>query len=146
REILDHDVAARTQVFGYRDALGALQVERDAAFPLVVLVEVAARVGGRLLVAGVRGEQPRHAEARRGLDTDHLGPEVRELQGAERTRPHPGEVGDADSLQRRAAGHWQIPSATSASTSTSTSASTSRVCWPRVGAGERSIHGVAESL
>src|SRR6185369_15152009 len=134
------DVARGAEPLGDVERLGLLQVEREASLALVVLVEVAAPVRVHLEV-GERGEHARHADAGGGLDADHLGAQVRELQRAVRASPHPGEVGDANAGEGRA-GH-ATPSRASASTSRPSGARTSRVCCPSIGAGMRSSHGVA---
>src|SRR5262249_22695978 len=141
-EVLDDDVARGAEAARDLDGLGLLEVERDAALPLVVLVEVAALVRAHLEL-GERRQHARDADAGRRLDADHLGAEVRQLERAERAGPHPGEVGDADAFERTPR-HQTIPAAASACASTPISASTSAVCWPRHGAGRRISHGVAE--
>ena len=97
-EVLDDDVARAQQPRATASASRMLQVERRGSLSLVVLVEVAAAVRTRLEV-GERRQQARDAGASR-LDADHLGAEMRELQRAERARPHPGEVGDPDAGER----------------------------------------------
>ena len=125
------------------DGLGALQVERDALLPLVVLVEVAAAVRPRLEL-GERGQQARDAEAGRALDADHLGAQVRELERAERAGPHPGEVGDAEARERRAACHLRDPLADQRRGVEAHLGRAPRPCAARgTGPGVRSCHGVA---
>src|SRR5262249_40174520 len=95
------DVARADQVASDLDRAMVFQVERQALLSLIVLVEVAGAIDAGLTIRP-RWKEPRDADPAQRLDADHLGPEVCELQGTERARPHPGEVGDAYALDRPA--------------------------------------------
>src|SRR5262249_14378724 len=136
REVLHHDVARGAETLRNRERLGLLHVEREALLALVVLVEVAAPVRSHLEVRE-RRQHARDADARRRLDAHDLGAEMRELERAVRAGPHPGEVGDADAVERSAL------HAVASATSMPSGPRISWLCWPNVGAGRRISQGVA---
>jgi hypothetical protein len=102
-EILGNDVGRRHKLAGDGGPLGRFHVERYRA-----LVAVEGRKE-----PGTRGRQaPRIVAARRGLDLDHVGPEIGEDQAAARPHDHVHEFDDAQSGKRQilhhaaAAGAW----------------------------------------
>ena len=105
-EVLRRDVRARDEAAREIDSLGCLQIEDDAALPLVELIEIAAAVRSRDAV-WPRRQEPRHAWSLQRLDADHFGAEMGELQRRVRSGPDPGEIGDANAGERS---HVSVPS------------------------------------
>src|SRR5258708_29362655 len=96
---------------------------------------------------GPRRDYTRDTRTRAGLDTNYFGAEMGELQRAVRSRPYPGEVGDADALERKFYRHQMTPSRwnspSRAALRPSRAPKISPLCCPSAGAGIRISHGVA---
>src|SRR6185312_13920684 len=123
-----------------------LEVKRQRSLALVVLVEIAGAVEPAGLALRPRRQQAGNARAGAGFNSDDVRPEMRQLEGAIRTRPNPGEIGDSNALQR-SRGHQTIPlrfnSASRAALKPRRLPKISSLCCPSVGAGIRSSQGVA---
>ena len=132
-KIVDHDVAFGGEAAGEFDAARVLHVERDrkfAAIQVALEAELAVAELGRILA----------------LDLDDLRAVVGEDARRDRAGDYPGEVEDADAVQRQRRHDQITPSAKSAASAWGAIESSSRkispVCSPISGGRRDTRHGV----
>src|SRR6266849_3682063 len=101
-EVLDDEITLRDQFFSDGNAFGGCQVQQQAFLPLIPLVEQRAPVYPRLHIFGIERQPPGQIRARVRLNLDHLCTEMREMHGAEGTRPHPAKVRYPHTFKREA--------------------------------------------
>jgi hypothetical protein len=82
--VFDHDIRGRDQPLEDREPFRRLQVEAERPLVAVQVLHVEAMPVAAHAFIGI--------DARRRLDLQHVGPEVRENTDTCRACPHPGEV------------------------------------------------------
>src|SRR5690606_28251493 len=85
-----------------------LQVQREAALAGVAVGEVAAAVDALDLVLEGRSDA-KAVEPLAALDLDHVGAGIGQHLRCEGTGTDPGEIGDANPLERSASSHHRTP-------------------------------------
>ena len=80
-----------------------LEIQRERFLALIVLIEIAGAIQPQEFAVGPWRKLARDARAGFGLDANHVGAQMRELQRAIRARPHPREIANSDSGKR-----WQL--------------------------------------
>src|SRR5712692_5271625 len=98
-EVLDDEITLRDQFFSDGNAFGGCQVQQQAFLPLIPLIEQRAPVYSRLHIFGIERQPPGWIRACVRLNLDHLCTQMREMHGAERTRPHPAKSRHPYALQ-----------------------------------------------